>query len=94
VPSLIVSLISRYLFTRVGAKCIKHNGNFTFLVEKTRKAIFLLFCLFFPELRNEPRALHLLGKHSTTELNPQPQKAIFLILAEYFSFLKFKLFNL
>jgi len=29
--------------------------------------------IFFPpELRTEPRALHLLGKRSTTELNPQP----------------------
>jgi hypothetical protein len=27
---------------------------------------------FFPELRTEPRALRLLGKRSTTELNPQP----------------------
>lgn len=31
---------------------------------------FFLFC--FSELRIEPRALLLLGKHSTTELNPQP----------------------
>jgi hypothetical protein len=31
-----------------------------------------LFCFFFPELRTEPRALRLLGKRSTTELNPQP----------------------
>ena len=31
---------------------------------------FVLFC--FPELRTEPRALHLLDKHSTTELNPHP----------------------
>jgi hypothetical protein len=32
-----------------------------------------LFCfaLFFPELRTKPRALCLLGKRSTTELNPQ-----------------------
>ena len=33
---------------------------------------FVLFCFVFPELRNEPRALCLLGKCSTTELNPQP----------------------
>lgn len=31
----------------------------------------LLFCLFFPELRTEPRALCLLGKYSTNELIPQ-----------------------
>jgi len=30
------------------------------------------FFFFFSELRTEPRALHLLGKSSTTELNPQP----------------------
>ncbi|EDM13044.1 rCG63645 [Rattus norvegicus] len=34
--------------------------------------------LFFPELGTEPRALHLLGKRSTTELNPQPQLGYFL----------------
>jgi hypothetical protein len=31
------------------------------------------FFFFFPELRTEPRALGLLGKHFTTELNPQPR---------------------
>jgi len=30
------------------------------------------FFFLFSELRTEPRALHLLGKRSTTELNPQP----------------------
>jgi hypothetical protein len=34
--------------------------------------LFLFLFFFFPELRTEPRALHLLGKHSTVELNPQP----------------------
>jgi len=35
----------------------------------------IFFLSFFPELRIEPRALHLLGKCSTTELNPQPKNA-------------------
>jgi hypothetical protein len=36
---------------------------------------FVLFFVFvFPELRTEPKALRLLGKHSTSELNPQPQE--------------------
>jgi len=35
---------------------------------------------FFSELRTEPRALHLLGKHSTTELNPQPRLCTLSIL--------------
>jgi len=33
---------------------------------------FSAFFFFFSELRTEPRALRLLGKRSTTELNPQP----------------------
>ena len=37
-----------------------------------------VFCfLFFPELRTEPRALCLLSKHSTNELNPQPVISVF-----------------
>jgi len=32
----------------------------------------IFFLFFFSELGTEPRALRLLGKHSTTELNPQP----------------------
>jgi len=31
----------------------------------------MIFFFFFSELRTEPRALRLLGKRSTTELNPQ-----------------------
>jgi len=31
------------------------------------------FLFFFSELGTEPRALHLLGKRSTTEPNPRPQ---------------------
>jgi hypothetical protein len=34
---------------------------------------FFFSFFFFPELRIEPRALGLLGKHFTTELNPQPR---------------------
>jgi len=37
-----------------------------------------LFFFFFLELGTEPRALHLLGKRSTAELNPQPQGELFL----------------
>jgi hypothetical protein len=33
---------------------------------------------YFSELRTEPRAMCLLGKRSTTELNPQPLKSPFL----------------
>jgi len=32
---------------------------------------------FFSELGTEPRALRFLGKHSTTELNPQPRNYCF-----------------
>jgi len=38
----------------------------------------LSFFFFFLELRTEPRALRLLGKHSITELNPQPPSFSFL----------------
>jgi len=34
---------------------------------------FLFFFFFFSELGTEPRALRLVGKRSTTELNPQPE---------------------
>lgn len=37
---------------------------------------FLFVCLF-SELRTEPRALRLLGKLSTTELNPQPLQCFY-----------------
>jgi len=33
--------------------------------------VFFFFGSFFSELGTEPRALRFLGKHSTTELNPQ-----------------------
>lgn len=32
----------------------------------------VVFWFLFSELRTEPRTLRLLGRHSTTELNPQP----------------------
>lgn len=35
------------------------------------------FFFFFPDVRIEPRALHLLGK-SSTDLNPQPHNFRFL----------------
>jgi len=37
------------------------------------RLFFSLLFFFSPELGTEPRALRLLGKHSTTEPNPQPQ---------------------
>jgi len=37
----------------------------------TAPVFFFLFSFFFSELGTEPRALRLLGKRSTTELNPQ-----------------------
>ena len=44
----------------------------------------IVFCLFFPpELRTEPRALHLLGKCSTTEPNPQPLFCSVNLLSPY-----------
>jgi len=33
---------------------------------------FFFFWFFFSELGTEPRAMHFLGKRSTTELNPNP----------------------
>jgi len=36
-----------------------------------------IFGSFFSELGTEPRALRFLGKHSTTELSPQPLIFIF-----------------
>jgi len=38
----------------------------------------LCFFFFLPELGTEPRALRLLGKRSTTELNLQPPPLCFL----------------
>jgi len=38
---------------------------------------YFFLVLFFSELGTEPRALRFLGKRSTTELNPQPQKFFF-----------------
>jgi len=35
--------------------------------------LFFFFLFFFSELGTKPRALSLLGKRSTTELNPQPR---------------------
>jgi len=41
---------------------------------------FFSFLFFFSELGTKPRALRLLGKRSTTELNPQPPLLVFLCL--------------
>uniref|UniRef100_A0A8C8UG65 HIT domain-containing protein n=1 Tax=Peromyscus maniculatus bairdii TaxID=230844 RepID=A0A8C8UG65_PERMB len=48
------------------------------VIPKNLIAQISFFLLFFSELRTEPRALHLLGKRSTTELNPQPLAQISL----------------
>jgi len=42
-------------------------------ITQMEKKNYNFFFFFFPELGTEPRALRLLGKRSTTELNPQPQ---------------------
>lgn len=34
--------------------------------------VYFVYLFIFSELWTEPRALHLLGQRSTTELNPQP----------------------
>jgi hypothetical protein len=47
--------------------------------QKTKNFSGFFFFFFFPELRTEPRALGLLGKHFTTELNPQPPFLVFKI---------------
>ena len=39
--------------------------------------MYTFFFFFLSELRTEPRALCLLGKRSTAELNPQPQMYTF-----------------
>jgi len=42
-----------------------------------------LFSFFFPELGIEPRALRLLGKRSTAELNPQPSNLFLNMRTSY-----------
>jgi len=42
------------------------------------------FFFFFSELGTEPRALHFLGKRSTTELNPQPRPDFLKMESERF----------
>jgi hypothetical protein len=46
-------------------KTLSSNSSTT----KTKK---VLFCFIFLVLAMEPRALHVLGKHATTELYPKP----------------------
>lgn len=50
--------------------------------------LYLFACLFL-ELKTKPRAPHLLGKLSTTELNPQPPSAHL-----FFNPMELKKFNL
>jgi len=52
---------------------------------KSENYFFFSFSFFFfSELGTEPRALRMLGKHSTTELNPQPRKLLFLKTESHF----------
>ena len=48
------------------------NSFFFFFKQDFFVCLFVFGFCFFLELRTEPRALCLLGKCSTTELNPQP----------------------
>jgi len=69
------ALIVHYLQT---CKCFVWVPVFLFFVFLF---CFVLFFFFFLELRTEPRALHFLGKRSTTELNPQLQDTCFIYLS-------------
>ena len=50
----------------------KTNTNLLIFIMTLKIASYSFF-FFFLELGTEPRALRLLGKCSTTELNPQPR---------------------
>jgi len=57
--------------SNVIAKCLlQGSARFPLL---TSSFFFFFWFFFFSELGTEPRALHFLGKRSTTELNPQPR---------------------
>lgn len=51
------------------------GGDKTWAIYKSIAHSFFLFYFFFSEARTKLGALHLLGKHSTPELNPQPHTA-------------------
>jgi len=52
---------------------------YALLISLLKGFLFFVF-FFFLELRTEPRALRLLGKCSTTELNPQPRSRSFIVI--------------
>jgi hypothetical protein len=55
-------------------------SKFPWKVKRPQRVSFPHFFLFFfPVLGMEPRALHMLGKCSTTEVQPQPHPPIFYL---------------
>jgi len=60
---------------RACTKAVPYTGQET--PESETFFFFFSFSFFFLELSTEPRALRLLGKCSTTELNPQPEAETF-----------------
>jgi len=59
------------------------NLQFHFVLTRIKRII-LDFFFFFSELGTEPRALRFLGKRSTTKLNPQPLRFIFILYSLVF----------
>jgi len=53
------------------------TGKGTQLLYLLKVLFYFCFLFFFSELGTEARASRFLGKRSTTELNPQPQKFYF-----------------
>jgi len=52
---------------------LQHSGDRGRRSISQRFTLFFFSFFFFSELGTKPRALRLLGKRSTTELNPQPR---------------------
>ena len=78
VPAVRLVLILKQCLCVVQACVVNSLSGFLYGSRFVRKfkipfLSFFFFFFFFWDLGTEPRALHLLGKRSTTELNPQPQ---------------------